>query len=119
MEPWLNTTDYGPVELILFVTGCTMWVTVYLIYVRNIIRHQFFEMPLIAAGSNFAWELLWGGVFQTDMGLICDWLYKAWFILDLYLIAALFKYSTKQFNEPVLQRASKPMLIASMLFFTL
>ena len=35
----LNLTDYTPLELVLFGVGCYMWVGVYAIYVKNILKY--------------------------------------------------------------------------------
>lgn len=116
-ERLLNTVDYTPFELTLFVAGCFAWVVIYCIYVRNVVRYRFFEMPVIAAVSNFAWESQWTLIFKTDMGLLCEWLYGAWFVVDLFLIAAAFRYAPKQFENPDFKALSRPLFVVSVLFF--
>lgn len=95
-----------------------MWVIVYLIYVKNIFRHKFIEMPVIAAGSNFAWEWIWGFSFHTDMGLLCQWFYQAWIIIDLYIIFGVFRYGYKQFTFSFSRKKSVWMALGSILFFS-
>ncbi len=118
MNTLLNTTDYSIPELILFCTGCFMWIVVYLIYVKNIYKNQFIEMPVIAAGSNFAWEWIWGFAFHTDMGLLCQWFYQAWIIIDLYIIYGVFRYGYKQFAFDFSREKSVWITLASILFFS-
>jgi hypothetical protein len=117
-QPWLNHVDYTGLELVLFLTGCSMWVFVYLIYVRNVRRNSFFEMPLVAAVSNFAWETLWTFEFQTNMGRLCQWLYAAWFVVDLYLIAAAWRLSSSYFATPLTKLFSRHVFLSCLIFFS-
>ncbi len=113
-----NLTDYTPLELILFSTGCFMWIIVYLIYVKNIYSIKFVEMPAIAAGSNFAWEWVWGFANHTDMGLLCQWFYQAWIIIDIYIIYGVLRYGYKQFTFSFSQKNAKAFTLASIVFFS-
>lgn len=117
-ETLFNLKDYTPLELLLFNVGCSMWVVVYFIYVKNIHTKKFIEMPLIAAGSNFAWEWVWGFAFHTDMGLLPQWIYRAWIIVDLYIIWGVFKYGHKQLILKETKKMAVPMAIGSILLFS-
>jgi len=82
--PLINLKTYTPLEMILFAGGCYIWVVVYVIYIRHIMKRRMIGMPVFAAASNIAWELVWGFVPPfTDMGLIVVWGYRIWFLLDL------------------------------------
>jgi len=111
MDQWLNLTDYTPLELTLFITGCFLWVIAYAIIIKNIIRHKVVEMPFLAGCGNFGWEFVWSFIFQTNMGLVCVYAYRAWFFLDIYIFYNLVKYGSKQVSSPEMKQWFKPMCI--------
>jgi hypothetical protein len=101
--PIINLESYSVVELLLFSVGCYMWVIVYFIYIRNIIKYKFIEMPVFAAASNFAWEFVWGFIPPpTDMGLLIVWAYRIWFFIDIFIFYGVLKYGYKQISTSAL-----------------
>jgi len=114
LEHLVNTRDYTTVELILFGVGCYMWVIVYALYIREIHRKEAIGMPVFAACSNFAWEIVWGVIPpSTDMGPLLVWAYRAWFFLDLYIIAGVYRYGSAQISTPGLLRFYKPLVVVT------
>lgn len=119
---WFNWVDincipYTHYEVIVFATGCLMWVVAYAIMLRNAIKFKFIEMAAIAGISNFAWELLWGTIFNTDMGLFLVWTYRAWLIFDVFIIWQLFKYGHKQCQNPIIRKHFKFLLSITGIFW--
>jgi hypothetical protein len=101
----VNLESYTPVELVLFSVGCYLWVIVYFIYIRNIIKLKFIEIPVFAAASNLGWEFIWGFIPPpTDMGLLLVWAYRGWFLIDIFIFYGVLRYGTKQITTPALQR---------------
>lgn len=114
MEHLFNLTDYSVLEHVFFLTGCFMWVVVYLIVIRNIKRFKFIEIPMVAICANFAWEFLWSWVFLTDMGLVYVWGYRVWFILDCFILFSVFRYGYKQLvNMP--KKSYLPLLVGGLM----
>jgi len=114
--PIINLESYSVVELLLFSVGCYMWVIVYFIYIRNIIKHKFIEMPIFAAASNFAWEFVWGFIPPpTDMGLLIVWAYRIWFFIDIFIFYGVLKYGHKQVTTPALLRYFVPIKIVTVI----
>jgi hypothetical protein len=114
LETLVNTRDYTTPELLLFGVGCYMWVVVYIIYIREIRRGGAIGMPVFAACSNFAWEIVWGVIPpSTDMGPLLVWAYRAWFLLDLYIIAGVYRYGAAQIATPAIARHFKPLVAAT------
>lgn len=112
---WFNWVDincdpYTYYQLIVFATGCLMWVIAYGIMLRNAIKFKFIEMAAVAGISNFAWEILWGTIFNTDMGQFFVWTYRAWLIFDLFIVYHLFKYGHKQCRDPLIRANFKWLL---------
>ncbi len=101
---WLNTTDYGITELVLFGTGCFLWVIAYGILIRNIIVYKRLEMPTIAGCGNFAWEFVYSWIIITDMGSLMLWGYRAWFFLDIFIWGMLLRYGREDTFLPPLRR---------------
>jgi hypothetical protein len=95
-QVWVNLTDYTVLQHLCFAVGCFLWVIVYIIVIKNIRKFQFIEIPMVAICFNFAWEILWSWVFDTDMGLLYQWGYRAWFFLDCFIVYNVFKYGHKQ-----------------------
>jgi len=99
MNQFVNTTDYSILELVLFAIGCYLWCAIYFIYIRNIVKRNFLEIPLLAATGDIAWEFLWSTFFKPDMGLLFVWGYRAWLVLDVYLFYSLVKYAHNQLPD--------------------
>jgi hypothetical protein len=113
MSDFINLNSYTPLELILFATGCYMWVIVYFLYARNIHRHKMIGMPVFAAASNFGWEFVWSFIPPfTDMGLLCLWGYRLWFIFDLYIFYGVLKYGSAQVSIPDIKKYFRPIIAA-------
>lgn len=115
MQPWLNTDAYSWLELALTLTGSVLWVAVYVQIIRNVHRNRFMEMPLIAVAGNVAWEGLYSFYFNNyiNLGDLLLWGYRAWFILDIYIVILTLRYGYRQFDLEFLRRHIKPF------FFTL
>jgi hypothetical protein len=114
MDKLVNLQAYTPVELGLFGAGCLMWVIVYIIYVKQIARDRFVEMPFIAASSNFAWEIVWGFGFDPDMGLLIVWGNRAWALLDVYIFFwGIVRFGRWQSPTPLIQRFFPALVIGS------
>lgn len=96
-----NLKDYTIADHVFFAVGCLLWVFTYIIVIRNIIKKQFVEIPLVAVCANFAWEFLWSFFFRTDMGELYVWGYRIWFFLDCFIVYGLFKYGVKQVVHPL------------------
>lgn len=112
----VNLKSYTPLELILFAGGCYMWVIVYAIYIKHIMKRQMVGMPVFAACSNFAWEFVWGWIPPTtDMGLICVWAYRIWFLLDVYIFYGVLRYGAVQVSTPAIKQYFRPLMIVTAL----
>jgi hypothetical protein len=100
---WINTQEYTPFELFLFIGGCSLWVLVYLIWARNIVRKKYFELPIFASCADIGWEFTWSFLATTNMGLFLEWTYRSWFLFDIFLFIGLLLYGWKQYIVPQLQ----------------
>lgn len=114
MGPMFNTSTYTVPEIIVFGTGCALWAVLYLILIRNYLRYHFIEMPLAAAASNFAWEVLWAVNFKTDMGRFVDLLNKCWLILDIFIFGAVLHVGVKQLGIERLKRHFMSLMLLMM-----
>ena len=120
IERLVNLNEFSPLELVLFATGCYLWVIVYILYILEIRRKQCIGMPVFAACSNFAWEIVWGLIPpSTTMGPLLVWAYRAWFLLDLYIIVGVYRYGVQQISTPTLQRWYRPMVILTVVALTI
>ena len=84
---WLNVAEYSPLELFLFAGGCFLWVIVYMILARNIVRKKYFEVPVFAACADVGWEFCWSFLAKTDMGSLLETTYRIWFGFDVFLFS--------------------------------
>lgn len=115
----VNCAEYTPVELLLFCFGCWLWVVCYFVIIRDIRRYQFVGMPAFAGAGNIGWEFVWTFLFATDMGLVADYAYKAWFAIDVYIFWKLVQYGDKQGWAPAIRRVYKPMIVIAAVGFGL
>lgn len=58
MSHWLNTDVYSPLMLALFITGCALWVVVYVVVIYNIRVNKVVEIPIIGVTANIGWEFI-------------------------------------------------------------
>jgi len=110
-QPFINLKDYTAPELIIFGAGCFLWVVVYYFTIRNILRKQFIEIPLVAVCGNIAWEFLWSWFFVINMGSLFQWGYRIWFFMDCFIVYNLFRYGFKQISIPELKARSKQIIL--------
>ncbi|HVE61752.1 MAG TPA: hypothetical protein VNA26_08030 [Chitinophagaceae bacterium] len=104
MDKLFNTADYSVPQLILFGIAAAYWVWVYIAIIRDIVQHKFIGIPVLAVCANIAWEFLWSFFFYTNMGLFFQWGYRAWFILDVFIIYSVLRYGKIQFTDPALKK---------------
>ena len=110
--PLINLHAYTLLEMSLFTAGCYIWVVVYIMYIRHIMKHKMIGMPVFAAASNIAWELVWGFVPpSSDMGLLVVWGYRIWFFLDLYIFAGVVRLGATQVSIEAIRPFYRPVII--------
>ena len=56
---WINWQDYTGLEFFFYGVGSFLWVIAYVIYIRNILRYKYVEMPVFAGCCDVAWEFVW------------------------------------------------------------
>ncbi len=112
----VNLRDYTPFELLLFAGGCYLWVVVYLLYIRSIIKDRFIEAPVFAVCGNIGWEFAWSFTLRTDMGPLLVWCYRIWFFFDLIIFWGVLMYGWKQVRTEAFRPHLKPILIAVAVF---
>ncbi len=107
---WLNTIAYTNFELALCLIGSALWVAVYVEIIRNVHRNRFLEMPVFVVAGNFVWEGLYSWFYSDyiNLGDLLLWGYRAWFLLDIYIVWLALRYGAKQFHNPYLQKHIKP-----------
>jgi hypothetical protein len=113
---WINWRDYTGLELLFYGLGCFLWVIAYAIYIRNIIRFKYVEMPVFAGCCDVAWEFVWSFLAQNDLGLLFQGANYVWFFLDAGFIFTygVLCFGAKQFVSPELKppRVFIPMCLA-------
>lgn len=103
-HPLFNTKDYSLGQLILFGVAAACWVWVYIVVIIDIFKYKFVGIPVLAVCANIAWEFLWSFKYYTNMGALFEWGYRAWFILDIFILSAVLKYGKIQFTDKRLQK---------------
>ncbi|HEV7503315.1 MAG TPA: hypothetical protein VGS07_00210 [Thermoanaerobaculia bacterium] len=103
---WINTNDYNKMELLVCGLGYLLWVIAYGVYIRDIIRFRYVEMPAFAGACDVGWEFTWTFLLVTKMG----WLFRIgngiWFFLDIGFIFTfgVLRYGWKQLAPSPLQK---------------
>jgi hypothetical protein len=124
----LINTQHMSIELVsIFGIGCVFWLLAYFIYVRNIIKIKYVEIPALVVCFNIAWEFVWSFVYGYKVGAYLGnllWIgYAFWFFVDCFIFYGLMKYGSKQIRTPEFQKHFKPIMIVitllSFVFFIL
>jgi len=103
---WINTKDYTWTEFFFYGSGAFMWVIAYVIYIRNILKYKYVEMPVFAGCCDVAWECVWSFFAVNNMGMLFQAANYVWFFLDagfIFTYGVLF-FGAKQFVSPQLTR---------------
>lgn len=101
---WINWKDYTGLEFFFYGTGSFLWVIAYAIYIRNILKLRFVEMPVFAGCCDVAWEFVWSFLAVNNMGMLFQAANYVWFFLDagfIFTYGVLF-FGAKQFISPQL-----------------
>ena len=105
---WINWKDYTGLEFFFYGGGSFLWVIAYVIYIRNILRYKYVEMPVFAGCCDVAWEFVWSFLAINNMGMLFQAANYVWFFLDagfIFTYGVLF-FGSKQFTLPQLQKRS-------------
>lgn len=105
---WINTKDYTFWQLFFYGLGCFLWVIAYVIYIRNIRRLKYIEMPVFAGCCDVGWEFTWSFLTATNLGLLLQGANVVWFLLDFGYIFTfgILRYGWKQITTPQLRQRS-------------
>jgi hypothetical protein len=107
---------YTTVEMLLFGTGCYLWVVVYALYIRSIFKKKFIEAPIFAVCGNIGWEFAWSFLLCTDMGPLLQWCYRIWFFFDLVIFWGVLTYGWEQVRTETFRKHLKPLLVTTAVF---
>ena len=103
---WINWKDYTALEFFFYGGGSFLWVIAYIIYIRNILRFKYVEMPVFAGCCDVAWEFVWSFIAVNNMGMLFQGANVVWFFLDagfIFTYGVLF-FGMKQFTIPELTK---------------
>jgi len=105
---WINWQEYTGLEFFFYGVGCLLWVVAYAIYIRNIIRLKYVEMPVFAGCCDVAWEFVWSFLAWNNMGMLFQAANYVWFFLDAGFIFTygVLMFGAKQLTVPQLQKRS-------------
>ena len=114
---YFNTEKYTVAQLAMCAIGGAMWAVLYMIMILRVRKDKYVEMPFFVAAGNIAWEGLWAYVFSEyiDLGMIYVYLYRAWFIFDIFVFSHVFMYGKIQTTNPYIRKYYKPILISLVL----
>jgi hypothetical protein len=105
---WINWQEYSGLEFFFYGVGCLLWVVAYAIYIRNIIKLKYVEMPVFAGCCDVAWEFVWSFLAWNNMGMLFQAANYVWFFLDAGFIFTygVLMFGAKQLTVPQLQPRS-------------
>ncbi len=120
---WLSFEHLNVLQMTLFFTGCFFWLLTYYVYIKNIVKNQFLEIPYIVVCMNIAWEFVWSFLFgdsvRNYLGLSMQIGYALWFFFDCFIFYGLLKYGHKQFKLPFLIKHNRILAFVFAIFFIL
>ncbi len=122
---WINLKEFTTYELTVTAIGWIFWITLYILIVRSIRKDKYVEMPWMCVMANISWEFVWGFFFydQINLGELFIWSYRAWFIMDVFILWGVFKYGRKQIQIPEIRKHFIPISVVAIalwgvLFYT-
>jgi hypothetical protein len=95
-HPWLDTSNYTVVQIVLFFIGSMLWLVCYADTLRDIRNKKTLNIPLAAILLNFGWEIAACWFFVPNMGKLLVAAYWAWMCFDVFIFANTFRYGYKQ-----------------------
>lgn len=115
--PWLNLGDqaFSASQLAFNGLGCAIWVVAYGALAYAIYKKKFVEMPVIAAGANIVWELIWSFWFCPTTGRTFWLMYLAAFVIDIFICVAALRYGARQFKGAWWRQRVKPLFVVNLL----
>lgn len=106
---------YTWLQVFLYLGGFLLWGVAYAWLVFRIPRYRYVEIPFFAVCGNVSWELLWGFVWTVEMaGETLQWFYRLGCLLDLFILACVFRWGAKQVSLPSLREAFRPLVAVSL-----
>ena len=93
------------------VLGCALWTVAYGFFIHRGIRDRAHSLPMLAICLNFTWEAMAVAVLPNPVlaWTILEW---SWLLIDIGLLAILWKYGAANMTIPELQRHFHPILVA-------
>ena len=111
--------DYTAAELFFYLGGFLLWGVMYAILVVRMPRMRYVEIPFLAVCGNVTWEFLWGFVWKVEMmGSTLQWFYRLGCLLDVFLLACVFRWGAKQVMLPALRRVFPALVVAALAAWT-
>lgn len=98
--PWFNTEAYTVPQIAMFTVGAVLWVAVYVVTIRRLMAFKELAIPFIAVTLNFGTEITTAVFVVPDMGSVLVIAYWAWLVLDVFIVAGLFRHGAKQVRTP-------------------
>ena len=101
---WINWEEYTGLQMAFYGVGCALWVVTYVVYIRNIFKFHYIEMPVFAGCCDVAWEFVWSFLAANNMGMLFQSANVVWFFLDATIIFSygVLMFGWKQFKSPTL-----------------
>lgn len=85
------------------------WISTYLLVIRRGNKDRLPAMPLAAMSLNVCWEGIFAFLYMPDDPRVL----VAWgscFVLDLFILVQVYRYGSRDFPQPWVQRNWKPIL---------
>jgi hypothetical protein len=120
MNKIISLDNLNLIQMTLFIVGCVFWLLTYIVYIKNIRKKQFVEIPLIVVSLNISWEFIWSFPFGSSvaqyLGSALQIGYILWFFFDCYIFWGVLKYGDKQFQNPFFKKNSKAIAILTAIY---
>lgn len=105
----------GAMPVILFGITGVVWTIIYIMIIRRGFLDKYPAMPVLAVGSNIAWEFTFAFAFPPkppEMQIVS----VLWFAIDAVILSQVFRYGRKDF--PTMSRSSYSWMLTGWLVFT-
>ncbi len=85
------------IDIILQGLSGLFWTITYILIINKSVKDKTYGMPFLAMCLNLSWEFVFAFIYKTDIfhQIVC----LIWYVLDLIIACAFFKYGYKDFKK--------------------
>lgn len=94
--------------------GYVLWLVAYVLVIRKGRADKTYAIPMVPICLNFAWEFMDSWVLPDPVAF-WEWIDRAWFLLDVAILAQLLRYGRGEMTVPEIKNSFYVVAVATLL----